>query len=87
MSKREIQTLINEAPSSWKKMFKRYRLGAKPTVDQLIDVVLDYTPSMRSSRAEGKAKYRPPAKVRKEAMEGIRLSWETITPLLLELVL
>ena len=76
MSKREIQTLINEAPSSWKKMFKRYRLGAKPTVDQLIDVVLDYTPSMRSSGAEGKAKYRPPAKVRKEAMEGIRLSWE-----------
>ena len=76
MSKREIQTLIDEAPSSWKKMFKRYRLGTKPTVDQLISTVLEYTPSGQEYGEKGKAKFAPPAKVRKEAMKGIRLSWE-----------
>ena len=76
MSKRDIQTLINEAPPSWKKMFKRYRLGTKPTVDKLISTVLEYTPRGRNMVQRVKAKYAPPPKVRKEAMEGIRLSWE-----------
>lgn len=76
MNKSDIQKLINNAPSSWKRMFDRYGLSSKPKVDKLIDVVLDYTPTMRSSGPEGPALYKVPAKVRKEAEKGLKLAWE-----------
>lgn len=74
MSRREIQKLIDTAPSSWKKMFKRYRLGSRPTVKKLIDTVLEYTPSGELYGEKGRAMFKPPAKVRKEAMDGLILS-------------
>ena len=67
MNKAKIQKMINTAPKQWVDMFQHHGLGKKPTVDKLIDVVLDYTPTMRSSGAEGKAKYVPTKKVRQEA--------------------
>ena len=75
MSKAKIQKMINNAPPSWLEMFKRYKLGRKPTVDRLINTVLEHTPTMASSGERGAAKYKVPAKVRKEAMKGLELSW------------
>ena len=74
MCKVGIQRLIDKAPSSWLKMFKRYKLGRKPTVDQLIETVLEYTPTMRSSGARGVAKHKVPKTVKKEAMDGLKLA-------------
>lgn len=74
MSKAQIQRLIDTAPSSWLKMFKRYKLGRKPTVNQLIETVLEYTPTMRSSGARGTAKHKVPKAVKKEAMKGLLLA-------------
>jgi len=51
--KSEIQKMINTAPSSWKKMFRRYKLGTKPTVNKLIETVLEYTPSMQKYGSKG----------------------------------
>ena len=76
MSRSEIQSLINKAPESWKKMFRRYGLSSKPTVSRLINTVLEYTPSMRSSGQKGKAIHKVPENIKNEAMEGIYLSWE-----------
>ena len=70
----EIQQMINTAPPAWKQMFKRYKLGNKPTVDKLIETVLEYTPSMRKYGDRGDADHTPPKKVRDEAMKGIILS-------------
>jgi len=72
----KIQKLIDTAPSSWKTMFKRYRLGTRPSVDDLIQTVLDYTPTMRSSGEKGDALYKVPAQVKKEAWKGLVLSHE-----------
>jgi len=74
MNKAKIQKMINTAPKQWVDMFQHHGLGKKPTVDKLIDVVLDYTPTMRSSGAEGKAKYVPTKKVRQEAWKGLVLA-------------
>lgn len=83
MNKAKIQQMINTAPKQWLDMFQHHGLGKKPTVDKLIDVVLDYTPTMRSSGAEGKAKYVPPKKVRKEAWKGLVLAhkhnWSSVS--------
>ena len=72
--KAEIQQMINTAPPAWKQMFKRYKLGNKPTVDKLIETVLEYTPSMRKYGDRGDAAHTPPKKVRDEAMKGVVLS-------------
>ena len=83
MNKAKIQQMINTAPKQWLDMFQHHGLGKKPTVDKLIDVVLDYTPTMRSSGAEGKAKYVPPKKVREEAWKGLVLAhkhnWSSVS--------
>lgn len=76
MNRSEIQSLINKAPESWKKMFRRYGLSSKPTVSKLINTVLEHTPSMRSSGQKGEAIHKVPESVKDEAMEGIYLSWE-----------
>jgi hypothetical protein len=74
MDKAAVQRLINTAPPSWKTMFQRYNLGSRPTVDQLIETVLEYTPSMRDSGIRGEAQYAPPKRVREEAWKGLILS-------------
>ena len=74
MDKAAVQRLINTAPPSWKTMFQRYNLGSRPTVDQLIETVLEYTPSMRGSGGRGEAQYAPPKRVREEAWKGLVLS-------------
>ena len=74
MDKATVQRLIDTAPASWKTMFQRYNLGSKPTVNQLIETVLEYTPSMRQYGGRGEAQHAPPAKVRQEALKGLRLS-------------
>lgn len=74
MSKAQIQKLIDTAPSSWLMMFKRYKLGHKPTVDQLIETVLEFTPTMRSSGARGKERHQVPNAVKQEAMDGLKLA-------------
>ena len=75
MNKAEIQWMIDNAPPSWLTMFKRYGLGKKPTVDKLINTVLEYSPTMRSSGERGKAEHKVPAKVRKEAAKGLELAY------------
>ena len=74
MNKISVQRLIDTAPPSWKTMFQRYDLGPKPTVDELIETVLEYTPSMRGSGGRGEAQYSPPKRVREEAWKGLVLS-------------
>ncbi len=74
MNKAKVQRLINTAPPSWQTMFQRYNLGSKPTVNQLIETVLEYTPSMRQYGSRGEAQHTPPHKVRAEAMKGLILS-------------
>ena len=74
MNKLSVQRLIDTAPPAWKTMFKRYNLGPKPTVDELIETVLEYTPSMRGSGGRGEAQYAPPKQVREEAWKGLVLS-------------
>jgi hypothetical protein len=76
MSKAKIQRMIDTAPPSWLEMFKRYKLGRKPTVDRLINTVLEHTPTMRSSGERGKAEYKVPIKVKKEALKGLEMSWK-----------
>ena len=71
----EIQRMINTAPSSWLTMFKRYKLGSKPTVAKLISTVLEFTPSMNRYGDKGSTVYTPPKQVRSEALAGLRLSY------------
>ena len=74
--KKSVQALLNEAPASWKKMFRRYGLSSKPTAARLINTVLEHTPSMKSAGTKGKAIHQVPKNVKKEAMKGLHLSWE-----------
>jgi hypothetical protein len=72
-----VQRLIDTAPSSWKTMFQRYNLGNRPTPSQLINTVLEYTPSMGSSSAyfgEKGGGHRVPKEVAQEALLGLKLS-------------
>lgn len=72
----QVQKLIDKAPKSWKEMFKRYGLGAKPKVSDLINTVLEYTPTMQYSGEKGKAQHKVPSNVQKEAWKGLKMSWE-----------
>lgn len=72
----EIQRMIDTAPTSWKTMFKRYKLGSKPSVKKVIATVLEFTPSMNKYGDKGSQGYIPPSKVRQEAMAGLRLSYK-----------
>ena len=69
-----VQELINTAPSSWRTMFARYNLPTRPTVKQLIETVLEYTPSMRRYGDRGDNIYEPPDPVRAAALKGLELS-------------
>ena len=73
-TKEKIQRLIDTAPSQWVSMFKHHGLGKKPKVDDLIENVLEKTPSGASSGARGKAKYKVPNAVKKEAYQGLLLA-------------
>ena len=70
----QIQEMINTAPSSWKTMFKRYKLGSKPSVGELIQTVLEFTPSMNKYGRKGAKVYSPPPAVRSNALKGLKLS-------------
>ena len=73
---REIQSLINDGPPSWKKMFKSQGLSETPKVRAAIKKLLQKTAGGKDAGTTGEFLYKPPQNVRKEAMKGIRLSHE-----------
>jgi hypothetical protein len=74
MSKSEIQRLLNDPPPSWKGLFKKYKLPARPSAAKVISTILEFTPTGKQYGAKGAAAYTPPAAVRKAALKGLKLA-------------
>ena len=74
MSKSEIQRLLNDPPPSWKGLFKKYKLPARPSAAKVINTILEFTPTGKQYGAKGAAAYTPPAAVRKAALKGLKLA-------------
>lgn len=72
----EVQKLIDTAPHSWVIAFRQHGLPAKPSVDEVVDVMLERTAGGNDAGPRGRATLAPPDAVRKEALHGLRLSHE-----------
>jgi hypothetical protein len=79
--RREVEKMLHDPPSSWKALYKRAGLPARPSVEDFIDIVRSKTPSGRSAEAHygremGKGKHVPTRAVREAALLGLRLSYD-----------
>jgi len=80
--RREVEKMLHNPPSSWKALYKRAGLSARPSVDDFIDIVRSKTPSGRSAEAHygremGQGRHVPPKAVREAALHGLRLSYNS----------
>lgn len=73
---KEIQTMLQNPPNSWQKLFESMELGISPTIQQILSL-LDKTVGGNPSY-EGKeiSTFTVPNIVKEEAMKGIRLSYK-----------
>jgi len=79
--RREVEKMLHNPPSSWKALYRRMGLPAKPSVEDFIDTVRGYTPSGRSAEAYygremGQGRHVPSKAVREAALHGLRLSYD-----------
>lgn len=79
--RREVEKMLHSPPSSWKALYRRAGLPARPSVDDFIDIVRSKTPSGRSAEAHygremGQGRHVPPKAVREAALHGLRLSYD-----------
>ncbi len=72
----EIQSLIDNSPKSWKKLFISEGLGENPKVRKVLKTLLEKTAGGKDAGNTGEFIYKVPQNVRTEAMKGIRLSHE-----------
>ena len=72
----EVQRMMDHPPASWQMMFQRYGLKTGDSPQKVINVVLEFTPSMSDYGPKGKGGFVPPASTRKAALLGLRLSYE-----------
>ena len=79
--RREVEKMLHNPPSSWKALYRRAGLPARPSADDFIDIVRSKTPSGRSAEAHygqemGEGRHVPPKAVREAALHGLRLSYD-----------
>jgi len=79
--RREVEQMLHSPPSSWKALYRRAGLPARPSADDFIDIVRSKTPSGRSAEAHygqemGEGRHVPPKDVREAALHGLRLSYD-----------
>ncbi len=79
--RREVEQMLHNPPSSWKALYRRAGLPAKPSVEAFIDIVRSKTPSGRSAemhygRTMGEGQHVPTKAVREAALLGLRLSYD-----------
>lgn len=72
--RRTVQQLIDTAPSSWKREFRRVGLPSRPTVDQVVQKMLEKTAGGKDAGPRGGLGVAPPLEVRLEALHGLWLS-------------
>ena len=72
----EIQRMINNAPPSWKAMFKEKVGKVNPTVDEAIHAILKLTPSGNEYGPTGLKRWAVPRDVKADALKGVRLSFK-----------
>ena len=77
----EVEKMLHNPPSSWKALYRRAGLSARPSADDFIDMVRSKTPSGRSAEAYygqemGEGRHVPPKAVRAAALHGLRLSYD-----------
>ena len=80
----EIKKMLQNPPSSWRKMFKSEGISETPSITEVLSL-LDETAGSnvsfeRDTSSENPKTYKPPKKVRDEAMKGIILSYENNYP-------
>jgi len=80
----EITKMLKSPPSSWRKMFLQEGISETPTISQVLSL-LDETAGSnisleRDTSSNNPKNFVPPESVRKEAMKGIRLSYENNYP-------
>ena len=79
--RREVEKMLHNPPSSWRALYKRAGLPARPSVEDFIDIVRSKTPSGRSAEAHygremGKGEHVPTKAVRQAALLGLKLSYD-----------
>lgn len=79
--RREVEQMLHDPPPSWKALYRRAGLPAKPSVEAFIDIVRSKTPSGRSAemhygRTMGEGQHVPTKAVREAALLGLRLSYD-----------
>lgn len=82
--KRQATALINElirtAPSSWKTLFRSAGLPEIPSIQQLIDTLLEKTAGGNDPGPKGREVSGIPLDVRKDALKGVILSHKANYP-------
>lgn len=74
MHNREVQQLLDTAPSSWREAFWSHGLPSYPSITQVVEVMLESTAGGAYAGERGRRGLVPPQTVREAAMHGLRLS-------------
>jgi hypothetical protein len=69
----EVAAMLAQPPPAWKEMYLRYNL-VRPIPEQVVETILDFTPSGREYGPRGPGRHVPPPDVRAAALKGLRLS-------------
>lgn len=70
----QVQRLLDTSPSSWKEAFRSHGLTSRPTVDEVVEVMLERTAGGANAGPRGRARHVPPDDVRAAAIRGLQLS-------------
>lgn len=70
-----VARMLADAPSSWKRMFRKHGLSSAPSASEVLSL-LEKTPSGRSAGSKGSKSHSVPDSVKRAALKGLRLSWE-----------
>lgn len=76
----QINEMLHNPPSSWQRMFKDNGVSAAPTIEELIDVLLEKTAGGNDPGDKGEDIGDIPQAVREEALKGVVLSYEANYP-------
>lgn len=72
----EVQAMIDRAPPSWRAEFQAAGLGPRPTVNRVVNTLLEKTAGGNEAGPRGGAGRIPPDAVRADALKGVRLSYQ-----------
>jgi hypothetical protein len=70
----QVQQLLDTAPPSWRRAFRSYALPARPSVHEVVDVMLEQTAGGQDAGPRGRQGRVPPVPVRAAAFKGLVLS-------------